>query len=78
MKSIVSEKIKSEQVDTFPAIGVYRNDRNDKKVIVLFTSPEVGTVLYSDWDHQPVGLNMNNWAPFCFTMFQGCVTLSNE
>jgi hypothetical protein len=70
---ITQKKVKQE----YPYLGI-SNDA-DGKVIVLFTSKNEGTVVYSSNDHNwNIGEYSDNWVEeSCFEPYNGQVILNN-
>jgi hypothetical protein len=59
----------------FPCLIIYV--RINIKLIVLLTSDEIGTVIYSDAQNYTVGFYSRNWATSNRELFTGKISLSN-
>lgn len=71
--------MKSENIDyeekwipKYPYLG------NLDKIVVLFTGPKTGTVVYTEEDSTIIGQHGNEWNEHIFKKHLGKIILSNE
>ena len=69
--SKITEVIKTEQIKTYPYIGKSRFS----DLVVLFTSPLVGTVLRGSTDY--IGEHQEGWIQSSFDVLEESITLTN-
>ena len=48
------------------------------KIVVLFSEPSKGTIIWSDRKSQTVGKHNDTWAECSFDAFNGTIELSNN
>ena len=68
-------KVNSGEI-TFPWIGksIYKT----KALIVLFSDPTHGTVIFSEQDSHLIGYHKDDWKIEEFENYEGTITLSNQ
>ena len=65
----------SDKKKPFPRLMIHE----DGDLVVMFTSHEVGFVVFSDSANgDPIGLERQLWNMSKFTAFEGTITLENE
>ena len=75
MKSII--KNGEGATNSYPCLKVATNVKG--KIVVLFSEPSTGTIIWSDRENQPVGEFSEDWAEKdCFLPFNGTIELSND
>ena len=75
MKSII--KNGEGTTNNYPCLKEATNRRGE--IVVLFSEPEKGTIIWSDRQNQPVGEFSEDWAEKdCFLPFNGTIELSNN
>lgn len=77
MKSTLIEN-KEEKEIKYPCLMTAINDEAGK-IVVLFTSKNFGTVVYSERELYPIGYYTETWATSrSFEPFDGTIELSNQ
>lgn len=77
MQSKITGETKVQEQE-YPCLKVFRSKNdNDHDKIVLFTHPNVGTVVHTFGNCHTIGEWSNEWLEFNFQPFNGTVELSN-
>ena len=73
--SKITGVVKTEQIKTYPYIGKSRFS----DLVVLFTSPLVGTVLRGspDYYYYDIGKHQEDWIQSSFDVLEESITLTN-
>ena len=74
MKSVI--KNGESTTTSYPCLKEATNERG--KIIVLFSEPQKGTIIWSDRKNQMVGESSLYWAEDIFDTFVGIIELSNN
>ena len=74
----MKSKLVEKQKNNYPCLKECIRGSKEK-MIVLFTEPKTGVVVYSTWDFgNSVGHYSNGWMEEEFHIYNGEVTLSND
>jgi hypothetical protein len=57
----------------YPYLGYFTSEQ-----IVLFTSPNTGTLLWSSNDKHKIGYWSDKWSEIVFEVFKGSLNLTND